>query len=102
MKFDNIKKEFKFRINPKLECFLKEEKAYEAFVENLNRAYLIKKQLENVLGTYPFWDYEFYKIDNLELNDINGAFHWRPTKQGHCYWADLSYKYNKLLNKNEI
>ena len=65
-------------VDEKLEKFLKDNNAYEAFCENVDND--------------DSWDDE----DKGVLNSIDGAFIWVLSKQGCDYWSDLHDKFDVL------
>ena len=69
--------------------FLKEEGAYQLYIDNLYKSH--------PTTDLDFWKFGLKKIFNEKEKcggGINYAFCWRLTKQGHEYWRTLSNKWN--------
>lgn len=61
--------------------FLKDNNAYYCFIKNIN------------------FDFEYIhrKINTYAYSIICGAFTWADTTEGHCFWANLDYKWRSYL-----
>ena len=72
--------------------YLKENNAYESFIENC---------VEYFLGNIN--DFYEYKEDKILLY-INNTFLWQDTKEGQDYWSNLDYyiPHNIIYDMNEI
>ena len=71
----------------KLEKFLREKGAYEAFVQNLYDG--------KCFGSMAMDEYDNLNecMDNVPIDD---AFLWRDTPERHDYWSRLNDKFSKL------
>ena len=68
--------------------FLKEEGAYQLYIDNLYKSH--------PTTDLDFWKFGLKKIFNEKekcAEAIFYAFCWRRTKQGHEYWSKLSNKW---------
>ena len=71
-------------VEPKtLSEYLKENNAYEAFIENCVTSVLLNPKS--------------YERKRGEVGTINGFFIWYKTKEGHTYWLNLHIKQPKDL-----
>lgn len=65
-------------VDDRLEKFLKDNNAYEAFCENVNN------------------DYGWNDEDKGVFRDVDEAFIWDSSKQGYDYWDNLRDKFDAL------
>ena len=72
--------------------YLKENNAYESFVENSVECFLSNKD-----------DYHKTKLEN-DVIYLGNTFNWRDTKQGFDYWCNLhnNQPYDLIFDMNEI
>ena len=75
--------------------FLIENKAYKAFVDN------VEADNNSFKGTYGITSVKFLLNEFNSEDWIGYAFNWSKTTQGDAFWRNLYFKWKSTLNDLE-
>ena len=85
-----MENDFKKRI----ETYLGRERNVKNFISFLYRNKCYSKFMFEFAHVSDMWQHEYHQEECKHVHNlIENAFHWTKTRQGHEYWADLSFNW---------